>query len=229
VWSIPGRSLWLLALSLVALLVWDASGLDLALAQWFGGPGGFPLRDSWLLSQALHGALRVAAWIFSLVLCANVVWPVGFMSGLKLARRVQLPASALLATGVIATLKVLSSTSCPWDLAQFGGVAQYVSHWQGWTTTDGGGGHCFPAGHAASGFAFVGGFFALRADRPRAARAWLIGSLVTGFVAGATQQLRGAHFMSHTLWTAWICWAVGALTDSLFTKNEEAPATLLIQ
>jgi membrane-associated PAP2 superfamily phosphatase len=53
--------------------------------------------------------------------------------------------------------------------------------------------------------------------------------LVTGFVAGATQQLRGAHFMSHTLWTAWICWAVGALTDSLFTKKEEAPATLLIQ
>ena len=35
--------------------------------------------------------------------------------------------------------------------------------------------------------------------------------------------------LARSLWTAWICWAVGALTDSLFTKKEEAPATLLIQ
>jgi hypothetical protein len=27
-----------------------------------------------------------------------------------------------------------------------------------------------------------------------------------GVVFGATQQLRGAHFLSHDLWTAAICW-----------------------
>jgi hypothetical protein len=30
---------------------------------------------------------------------------------------------------------------------------------------------------------------------------------------GVSQQLRGAHYMSHTLWTAWICWVVGFAID----------------
>jgi membrane-associated PAP2 superfamily phosphatase len=34
---------------------------------------------------------------------------------------------------------------------------------------------------------------------------------VIGFVLGVTQLLRGAHFPSHSLWTAWICWTLSAL------------------
>ena len=30
-----------------------------------------------------------------------------------------------------------------------------------------------------------------------------------GLLLGLGQQWRGAHFMSHTLWSAWICWMVG--------------------
>ena len=29
-----------------------------------------------------------------------------------------------------------------------------------------------------------------------------------GVVYGVGQMLRGAHYPSHTMWTAWICWAV---------------------
>jgi membrane-associated PAP2 superfamily phosphatase len=101
-------------------------------------------------------------------------------------------------------------------MAEFGGVAQHLSHWVGWFVADGGGGHCFPAGHAATGFAFVGGYFALRSHLPRLARRWLVGAIAVGLVLGLVQQLRGAHFMSHTLWTAWICWMVGWLADPLF-------------
>jgi membrane-associated PAP2 superfamily phosphatase len=40
---------------------------------------------------------------------------------------------------------------------------------------------------------------------------------VFGLSLGIAQQLRGAHFMSHTLWTAWFCLAVGWLLDASVT------------
>ena len=120
-----------------------------------------------------------------LFLSIAVAWPVGPLTVLPFARRVQLVATALLAWGAVATIKALSATSCPWDLQPFGGVARYVSHWAGWRTPDGGGGRCFPAGHATAGFAFVGGFFALRQQCPRLAVAWLWAALAIGADAGA--------------------------------------------
>lgn len=72
----------------------------------------------------------------------------------------------------------------------------YVPHWS--AVADGGGGHCFPAGHASAGFAFIGGYFVIPERRPRTARIWLQDSLASGLLLGLAQQLRGAHFMSHT-------------------------------
>ena len=84
--------------------------------------------------------------------------------------------------------------------------------------SDGGSGHCFPAGHASAGFGFLGGWFALHRHLPRLAGFWFLGALILGLTFGIAQQLRGAHFMSHTLWTAWICWMVAWLTDIGFNR-----------
>ena len=35
---------------------------------------------------------------------------------------------------------------------------------------------------------------------------------------GLAQQMRGAHFMSHTLWTGWLCWTAGWLFDLAVTR-----------
>ena len=43
--------------------------------------------------------------------------------------------------------------------------------------------------------------------KPDAGRCLPAAQLV-GFVAGAVQVARGAHFPSHVLWTAWIAWGV---------------------
>lgn len=215
---------WLTLALLFVLLLWDASGLDMALARWAGGPQGFALRDHWLLTRVLHDATKALAWAFTLLLCLGVVWPRGPLQKLPFTRRVQLPATALIASAVIAAVKGASATSCPWDMAEFGGVARHLSHWVGWFVADGGGGHCFPAGHATTGFAFVGGFFALRRQLPRLARVWLVVALGVGFSLGVVQQLRGAHFMSHTLWTAWVCWTVGWLADPLFSREMKRQA-----
>ena len=210
------------ATSLLAIVLWDASGLDLTLAHTMGDLQGFALREHWLLTDVLHTGAKSLAWLLVLALSLAVAWPVGVLQPLPMSRRVQLAASALLASAFIALLKVGSHTSCPWDLHDFGGVARYASHWAGWLHGDGGTGQCFPAGHATTGFAFVGGYFALRHDLPRLARVWLWTALVVGLVLGLGQQLRGAHFMSHTLWTGWLCWMTAWLSDPLFMPADSA-------
>jgi len=115
--------------------------------------------------------------------------------------------TTLACLGVISLMKRFSLTSCPWDLAEFGGVAHYVSHWV-LGAHDGGGGHCFPSGHASAAFAYLCGGWALARAYPRAARAWVLACVLLGVVYGVGQMLRGAHYPSHTMWTGWICWAV---------------------
>lgn len=204
-------------LTLALLLAWDMSGLDLALATPFGDTHGFFLRDSWLLSSFLHDDARRAAWLPSLWLVIGIWWPTGLQRRLDTAERVQWAAATLFALAAISLIKRFSLSSCPWDLAQFGGHVQWVSHWA-WGVKDGGAGHCFPAGHASAGFAFLPGWFVLRKRMPRAAAVWLAGALLAGFVFGFAQQLRGAHFMSHTLWTAWLCWTIGWMADVLASR-----------
>ena len=200
------------ATALAALLAWDATGLDMALARTMGNPHGFALRDHWLLAQVLHDDARLAAKVLATALCLGVWWPLGPLRRLDLPHRLQLAVTTLCAAFSVSAIKALSVTSCPWDLHAFGGVARYASHWN--SLPDGGSGHCFPAGHASTGFAFIGGYFAFRQAAPRTARWWLIGSLVAGLLFGLVQQLRGAHFMSHVFWTAFVCWAVALVIDA---------------
>ena len=217
------RLAWVSTLSLVALMLWDRSGLDLALALATGDAQGFPLRDHWMLTSVLHTGAKYLGWLLVVWMCVAVAWPPAALRRLPLPRRVQLAATALLASALVTLLKAGSHTSCPWDLHEFGGVATQVSHWLGWMTSDGGAGSCFPAGHASTGFAFLGGYFALRDDMPQLARTWLAAALVAGLALGIAQQLRGAHFMSHTLWTAWLCWMAAWLTDPVFSRPRRLP------
>jgi len=202
---------WTLA-ALAGVLAWDAGGQDLALARVFGSAGGFALREQWFLTQVLHEGARRLGYLLLLLLTLGLWWPKGFLRRMAARDRWQMLVSCLLALALVSAAKSLSATSCPWDLAQFGGVARHVSHWA-LGVRDGGGGRCFPAGHAAAGFAFLGGYFALRHQLPGVARWWLAGALLAGLVLGGAQQLRGAHFMSHTLWTGWLCWSTGWLCD----------------
>ncbi|HEY0824837.1 MAG TPA: phosphatase PAP2 family protein [Ramlibacter sp.] len=196
-----------MTLALFALaLAWDASGLDLPLAHLAGSANGFPWRDHWLLSGVLHEGGRRAAWLLAFALCLAVWWPRGPFARITLGTRLRFAVSALLGALAVSLLKVSSGTSCPWELSEFGGIVPYASHWS--LRPDGGVGHCFPAGHASSGFSFLGGYFAFRGHSQRQARLWLTGAAAAGLVFGLAQQWRGAHFMSHTLWSAVVCWTV---------------------
>ena len=213
----PRAAPWALLAALPALALWDRSGLDLTLAHAAGGAAGFPWREHWLLTTVLHQGARAAAWAFALALVLAIWWPVGALQRLPFVRRVQLAATPMLITALVGLLKSQSGTSCPWSLAEFGGMAHYQSHWLEFFHTDGSHGHCFPAGHAMAGFSFVGGYWVLRDSQPRLARIWLAAALCAGLLLGLAQQWRGAHFMSHTLWSGWIACAAAMALDAAIT------------
>ncbi len=201
-------------LGLLLVLAWDASGLDLPLARLAGDAHGFALRNDWLMQHVLHdGAALVAQGVFVL-LGLNELWPLPLVGNMPRAARLRWWLIALACALVISLLKHRSQISCPWSLAEFGGSAHKMSHlsfdaWFG--AGDGGPGRCFPAGHVSNAFALVVGTFALRPVLMRASRRWLAAVCVLGLVLATAQLLRGAHLASHSLWTAWICWSLGAL------------------
>jgi membrane-associated PAP2 superfamily phosphatase len=227
--SAAARPLALTLFALALLLVWDASGLDLALARLAGTPTGFPWRDDAFLVNVMHEGAKWLSWLLVVGLFAALRWPVGVLRRLSRGERTQLALTALAGVTVISVFKYTSKTSCPWDLQVFGGTAQHVSHWA-WGLRDGGPGKCFPAGHASAAFAYLGGYFVFRRHSSVVARAWFACAMVAGLALGLTQQLRGAHYMSHTLWTAWLCWVTGFAIDSLVqarTSRRGLPPALL--
>ncbi|WP_409169936.1 phosphatase PAP2 family protein [Variovorax sp. H27-G14] len=191
--------------------------MDLLLARAAGSPMGFPLRSNPFMVHVMHEGARNLSWVLVIGLFVTIRWPFGFLRRLTTGGRAQLALTVLASVIAVSMLKHASQTSCPWDLQEFGGAARYVSHWS-WGVNDGGPGGCFPAGHASAAFAYVGGYFVLRRVSARAAAVWLGVAVVAGFVLGVSQQLRGAHYMSHTLWTAWVCWVVGFAIDVLVTR-----------
>lgn len=199
-------------LLLLCALLWDLGGQDLAVMRWWGDANGFALRHHpWLEQYAHDGVRRVLLLILllGLTLLALGRGPVG---GWTRDERLAVALGTLSALLVVNVIKRASQTSCPWDLAEFGGPAQYVSHWV-LGLADGGGAHCFPGGHASSALAFVGVALPWLSGRRGSARAgsWLLLALLLGGAAlGAVQTLRGAHYPSHTLWTMVICYAVNA-------------------
>jgi membrane-associated PAP2 superfamily phosphatase len=206
--------------SLVLLVLWDSFGFDLELARGWGDAGGFALRHHWLLARWLHDLIKPLPWILTIGLIVMAARPPRGFAASSLIRRWQWPLSALACSVAVGLLKAASGSSCPWDLTEFGGTGAYASHWRGWLEHDGGPGRCFPAGHATNGFAFIGGWFALRATYPKAARVVLVASLCVGGLLGYVQQIRGAHFISHTVWTLWICWTVAWMVDLAIESRE---------
>lgn len=214
-------SLWLWGTLLVLTLAWDAVGADLRAMTWLGSPQGFAWRDHWWLSSVLHnGAKQLAVLVYVGVL-AMALWPRGIWRQLPPSQRLEIAMGITLSLVVVTAIKRISLTSCPWDLEAFGGTARYVSHWT-WGVSDGGGGSCFPGGHASSAFAFMAlslpWLMSMDKDQQRLGRAMTAAILLIGLVLGLAQTLRGAHYPSHTAWTALFCAATAWANHVFFAR-----------
>lgn len=206
-----------LAASAAALSLGLGDGrLDVTIAQWFFDDARriFPLTNEWLLKTILHDAARTASAVAALALLVVAVtsWIAPQLKALRPHREALLFAAivTLAAAATVGALKHFSRHACPWDLAIFGGSAVYQplfgSHAAA-PIVDG----CFPAAHPLSGYAWLAVGFALYPIARRGAwLAWAV-AFVCGTLFGAVQIVRGAHFLSHVLWSAWIVWGVNVV------------------
>jgi membrane-associated PAP2 superfamily phosphatase len=203
---------WVTLVTLALLLALEQTTIDLWLARlsFDATTRSFPLREHFVTTRIAHDAVKLASAGVFIWIAVGVWRPLGVLRRLDRSARVTLLVSVIVSLASVALLKRTSALHCPWGLSMFGGAFPYLRLFDtvpgGWSR-----GACFPAGHALSAFAYIGGFFAFRAAAPRIAWSWLGVVLAAGAFAGIAQQLRGAHFLSHTLWTGWLCWTIAAL------------------
>lgn len=187
--------------------------LDLTIARWLFDDARriFPLTNQWLLKTLLHDAARTTSAVAALGLLGLTLtsWLAPQLKGVRAHREALLFTSiaALAATGLVGALKHFSSHACPWDLAIFGGSAVYHPLLGAPVAAPGVGG-CFPAAHPLAGYAWLAVGFALYPTKRRHSwQSWGL-AFALGSLFGAVQIVRGAHLLSHVLWSAWIVWAV---------------------
>lgn len=194
------------AVSLMAVALW--TDWDLMLADHAFDPHAkvFPLRHVWLTETFNHVILKRAFIVLALLVLTAVLWDLASPRGWSWLRRFQLRVvalSAVLVPAATSLLKQASDSHCPWDLERYGGTEPYVGLFEHLPVGISAG-QCMPGGHASSALWLISLSVFFIPHRLVRAASVLAAFLVMGIGVGWLQQLRGAHFLTHTLWSAWI-------------------------
>lgn len=213
------------ALFLIVIAMLGFWQLDLAIAsRWAfdATTGQFRAHGSFLANELLHKGGR--DFVIALAVAALCCALLGRHSPARypaLHRQAGTIIGAVLGMGLtvllVGVFKRYSHMDCPWDLVAYGGKDPYVSLF---ATRPAGlrPGGCFPAAHAATGYALFAFFFAFRHTHPRFGRSALVAALLLGVTFGVAQQLRGAHFLSHDVWSAYLAWMTGLFSQRAWSS-----------
>lgn len=207
------RTLWpSLILLVIVFALFEATGIDLWVQDHFYNFA----SHHWLVNA--HAPLprlifytgpKALIWLTGLtILAAAILYR--RLPFIKIPRCHLWVAVLTLATApaLVSIGKATSNTFTPDRIRRYGGDVPYVKvmqHYpQGDNTTKLG--HGFPAGHASGGFALLAlaGFATTRRGRAIG----IATGLALGTAMGTYQMFKGAHYLSHTLVTAFLCWIV---------------------
>lgn len=214
----------LLIAALFILWLGNFTDVDIALADamFDRNQGIFPMRQAWLTDRFNHVLLKAALVIAGAVVGLLNLWDLFSQLPWRPATRSSmriLGLSAVLVPAAIGAMKRYSASHCPWDLDRYGGQESYIRLLEavpaGVTA-----GHCLPAGHASSALWLVALAVFWLPSKPRTATLIACALLLFGFAVGWMQQLRGAHFLSHTLWSMWIA---AYIVDALYWRFKVKP------
>jgi len=195
------------ALFVILALSIELGGVDMWLADkfyaWEGGT--WALKNAWLTSAIIHNAGKHLSLLIALFILLAFI-STYFSQRFRQYRRELL--YLLLAAGggslLISILKDITHVSCAWDFSRYGGDREYATVFIQMLQRKGH--NCFPAGHASGGYAWLAFYFLGIHLNSKWRWAGLALACTVGLIFGISQQLRGAHFISHDLWTLGICW-----------------------
>lgn len=205
-----------LALMLPALFLVETTRLDAWLAdRWYAlGGGAWAFRDHWLAYDLIHHHGKQMIIAFALLLIGLLIASSWWRVIRPWRRRITyLLVCMLILPGLVAFAKHSSPVHCPWNISRYGGAFPFRHLFE---YSMGPGGYCFPSGHASGGFALISMYFAALGAVRRPAL-FLLPGLLVGWTFALGQQARGAHFLSHDLWTLSFCW-FGALALFLLIR-----------
>jgi membrane-associated PAP2 superfamily phosphatase len=203
----------LLLSAILILWIGNATNIDIMLADaaFDKVTHSFPMQHAWLTEKFNHVILKtalsaLAAFVVALALW-NAVRPRHQWSDSRRAGLRVVALSAMLVPLVISLAKHESVSHCPWDLQRYGGTEPYIRLLEKMPANVSPG-HCMPGGHASSALWLISiaAFWWPHSRRKGIAVGALM--LSAGVAVGWMQQLRGAHFLTHTLWSAWIACAL---------------------
>lgn len=122
---------------------------------------------------------------------------------------------------IVSITKRFIDVDCPWDLIRYGGDKPFFPMFE-YDTKYLPSAHCFPASHASVGFSWIALYFYFKVTQNnfkfKALGLVIFMSLVFGFA----QQLRGAHFISHDLWSFLICLVNSILIYSVAYRSKKS-------
>jgi membrane-associated PAP2 superfamily phosphatase len=181
----------------------------------------FPLRNNFWIEVVMHHWAKYAVITLGALVLGGLLLTY-VLPALDAQRRILvfLALALVLAPLSVSVGKAVSPKHCPWDVDEFGGLVPYTRIFEA-PTANVPPGHCFPAGHASTGFALMAFYFAAHARRmKKTARAALALGIAAGFVLGWGRVLQGAHFMSHVFWSGLLCWVVMVTLYVLVLRND---------
>ena len=210
---LAGAYFALMLSALLVIAIGRFTNIDLIIEDYCYYPelNVFVWKNNWFVNQLMHIYVKDIIIFIVLIFIGFVVIDVlrHFMfidTWLRVRLRFAAIAAVLIPT-IISGLKQISALHCPWDVRRYGGTASYLRLFDAIPATIEAG-HCFPAGHASTGLWLAALCVFWLPHRPRAALVVCMAGLGAGFLLGWVQQMRGAHFLTHTLTSVWIASAI---------------------
>jgi len=201
-----------IGIGILALIVINLFQLDFVIADSiYALTHSWYYQEQWFTSVFMHKYMKYVLILLYLVLLLKF-----FLRDKSTEDRFQrygkivLLISLLLGTLFVSYFKHTLQVDCPWDLLRYGGDKPFFGlfqYGQAYLPSS----HCFPSGHASSAFTWFSLYFYTAIFYPKYRLKIFAVVLVLGYVLGLGQQFRGAHFISHDVWSMLVCMFVNVI------------------
>lgn len=211
--------------SLALMVFFHESGNDERLSSLFFVKNKWIYRDNFFLEKILHkgGVLFSAVILVGFIGYFFYLWIKKTNDRKRLDYFGFIVFSTVMTILAIFTLKRWSTLPCPWNSIIYGGGTLRPSIWQMFSSNFPNA-HCFPGGHSSAGYSLLSLYFGYFCIYGKKNYLSLVPGILLGVVFGITQQMRGAHFLSHDMGTIFVSiissW-VTFLIYSYYNNNDE--------